>query len=129
MFDFPSAERKEGDTVGINDKGLCTRDRVPKDAYWFYRSVWSGAKTCRLADRRFRERAEVVPLIKAYANADSAELFLNGESLGQGKHPDERLGTVFVWENIRLAEGENQVRVRAVFPDGSSAEDAAVWIS
>ncbi len=127
MFDFPAAGRKEGDTVGINDKGLCTRDRIPKDAYWFYRSVWSGAKTCRLADKRFRERAGVIPLVKAYANAASAELFLNGESLGQGTHPDERLNTVFVWKNVRLAEGENQVRVRAFFHDGSSIEDYTVW--
>ena len=127
MFDFPSAGRKEGDTVGINDKGLCTRDRIPKDAYWFYRSMWSGAKTCRLADKRFRERAGVIPLVKAYANAASVELFLNGESLGQGTHPDERLNTVFVWKNVRLAEGENQVRVRAFFHDGSSIEDFTVW--
>lgn len=129
MFDFPSAGRKEGDTVGINDKGLCTRDRVPKDAYWFYRSVWSGAKTCRLADKRFRERGGVVPEVRAYANAVSAELFLDGESLGQGAHPDERLETVFVWKDVRLHRGENQVRVRALFPDGSSIEDHTVWIS
>lgn len=128
MFDFPSAGRKEGDTIGINDKGLCTRSRIPKDAYWFYRSVWSSEKMCHITDKRFEIRSELVPIVKAYSNADTAELFLNGKSLGSGSHHDSRLDTVFVWNNIRLQKGKNELLVRAVFADGSTAEDTVVWI-
>ena len=37
MFDFGSSSRFEGESPGINDKGLVTYDRkTPKDAYFFY---------------------------------------------------------------------------------------------
>ncbi|MCH5270673.1 MAG: hypothetical protein J1E83_07975 [Lachnospiraceae bacterium] len=31
MFDFASDGREEGDTKGLNDKGLMTRERKPTD--------------------------------------------------------------------------------------------------
>lgn len=128
MFDFPSAGRKEGDTAGINDKGLCTRERVPKDAFWFYRSVWSGEKTCRITEKRFRSRPALIPQVKAYANAQRVELLVNGVPVGCGKNPDALLPTVFVWENIQMEKGrDNTVTVRAEFSDGTVLEDAAVW--
>lgn len=128
MFDFPSAGRKEGDTAGINDKGLCTRERITKDAYWFYRSVWSDSRTCRITEKRFRRRAALVPVVKAYANAVRVELFVNGESRGAGRNTDERLPTVFVWENVQLEQGrENSVTIRAEYSDGSTLEDHASW--
>ena len=127
MFDFPSAGRKEGDADGINDKGLCTRSRITKDVYWFYRSVWSSEKTCYITDKRFVIRSELVPLVKAYSNAETTELFLNGKSLGAGSRPDSRLDTVFVWENICLQKGNNELSVRSLFADGSTAEDTVVW--
>ncbi len=128
MFDFPSTGRKEGDTAGINDKGLCTRERIPKDAFWFYRSVWSDENTCRMTEKRFRSRPAMVPQVKAYANAKQAELLVNGVPVGYGVNPDALLPTVFVWDNIRLEQGrDNTVTVRAQFPDGTVLEDFAVW--
>lgn len=128
MFDFPSAGRKEGDTAGINDKGLCTRERVRKDAYWFYRSVWSDSRTCHITEKRFSRRPALVPLVKVYANAEQVELFVNGVSCGLGRNPDWRLNSVFVWENVRLEQGkQNEVTVRAVFPGGEVLSDSAVW--
>lgn len=127
MFDFPAAGRREGDTAGINDKGLCTRERVTKDAYWFYRSVWSGEKTCRLTEKRFTERPANVPEVRAYANAERAELLLNGNSLGFGKVPDNRLPTVFVWKDVKLRSGKNDLLLRAFYFDGTVLEDGASW--
>lgn len=35
MFDFGAAHRTEGDRLGVNDKGLVTRDRkIRKDAFY-----------------------------------------------------------------------------------------------
>ena len=127
MFDFPAAGRREGDTAGINDKGLCTRERVTKDAYWFYRSVWSGEKTCRLTEKRFTERPANVPEIRAYSNAERAELLLNGNSLGFGEVPDNRLPTVFVWKDVKLRSGKNDLLLRAFYSDGTVLEDGASW--
>lgn len=126
MFDFPSAGRKEGDTAGINDKGLCTRDRVPKDAYWFYRSVWSGEKTCHLTEKRFCERPSAVPEVRAYANAERTEIYINGVPAGGGEN-SQTLPTVFVWKNIRLNAGKNDILLRAYYSDGTVLEDRAVW--
>ena len=127
MFDFPAAGRREGDTAGINDKGLCTRERVPKDAYWFYRSVWNSEKTCRLTEKRFTERPANVPEVRAYSNAERAELLLNGNSLGFGKVPDKRLPTVFVWKDVKLRPGKNDLLLRAFYSDGTVLEDGASW--
>ena len=42
MFDMTSAQRDEGDTAGINDKGLVTRNRETyKDLYYFYQANWN----------------------------------------------------------------------------------------
>lgn len=35
MYDFASDTREEGDTMGQNDKGLITRKRIEKDAFFF----------------------------------------------------------------------------------------------
>lgn len=122
-----AAGRREGDTAGINDKGLCTRERVTKDAYWFYRSVWSGEKTCRLTEKRFTERPANVPEVRAYANAERTELLLNGNSLGFGEVPDNRLPTVFVWKDVKLRPGKNDLLLRAFYSDGTVLEDGASW--
>jgi beta-galactosidase len=78
MFDFSSAGRTEGDTVGQNDKGLATRERVPKDAFYFYKSAWSESPVVHITSKRFVKRPHEVPEVKVYSNAVSAELFVNG---------------------------------------------------
>ena len=122
MFDFPSDGRNEGDTRGQNDKGLVTRKRVKKDAYYFYQSVWSSEPMLHLTEKRFSPRPALVPRIKAYSNADNAELFVNGASVGKAYG-----GSVFVWENVQLKTGENEIEVRSVFPDGTILNDTARW--
>lgn len=122
MFDFPSDGRNEGDTKGQNDKGLVTRERVKKDAYYFYQSVWSAEPMVHLTEKRFTPRAALVPQVKAYSNADNAELFVNGASMGKLGG-----GSVFVWENVQLKTGENDIEVKSVFPDGTVLNDTVKW--
>ena len=124
MFDFASDGREEGDTKGQNDKGLCTRERVPKDAYYFYKSVWNDEPMLHLTEKRFSQRPSLVPTVKAYSNAEKAELFVDGISMGSG----EKNGTVFTWENIRIKEGgKSEIKVVAALKDGSLLEDRAEW--
>ena len=128
MFDFACADREEGDTAGQNDKGLATRQRVPKDAYYFYKSVWNSAPMVHLTQKRFLVRPAPVPEVKAYTGGERAELFLNGKSVGFGRNT-ATLPTVFTWKDIALTPGENQVIVKAYFADGSTLEDSALWIA
>lgn len=124
MFDFASCGREEGDTKGQNDKGLATRERIPKDAYYYYKSVWNKEKMLHITNKRFARRIESITEVKAYSNAQSAELFVNGISLGRAKQNEDN-PTIFVWENVTLQTGENNFEVVAYFADGSTIKDNA----
>ncbi len=124
MFDFASDGRQEGDTKGQNDKGLVTRERVPKDAFYFYKSIWNPKPMLHLTEKRFTKRPCLVPVVKAYSNAESVELFVDGVSMGSGF----KSGTVFTWENVRIkTNGASKIKAAAHFADGSSLEDSAEW--
>ena len=130
MFDFASNGREEGDTKGQNDKGLVTRGRIPKDSFYFYKSVWNSEPMLHLTEKGFKKRGNIVPLVKAYSNAESVELFVNGVSRGTVKRAelDTSFSTVFTWENIEInTEKENEIVVKAILSDGKILEDRAFW--
>lgn len=81
-----------------------------------------------ITEKRFTKRPSPVPQVKVYSNAESTELFVNGVSVGTAKSEKE-FPTVFVWKNVELNTGEeNVVTVRAYFADGNCLEDNVVWI-
>ena len=130
MFDFASYGRTEGDTKSQNDKGLCTRERIPKDVYFFYRSVWSSEKTVYITERRHEFRACNVPFVKVYSNADAVELCINDVSHGRISRSElsDDESTVFVWKNIKIKPGtKNKICAKAYFSDGTSRTDYAFW--
>ena len=124
MFDFAVSTRHEGDQPGLNDKGLVTRDRkTKKDAFYFYKANWSDEPVLYITSRRFTERTNAVTDVKIYSNAGEVELSLNGNS--QGIRNDGTNG-VFVWKNMTLSPGDNQVAARAE-RNGQSLSDSCVW--
>lgn len=130
MFDFASDGRQEGDTKGQNDKGLVTRERKPKDAFYFYKSAWNDEPMLHLTEKRFIERPSLIPQVKAYSNAESVELFVNGVSQGTVCRSvlSNTRSNVFVWNDVGIKTGrENEIRAVATFADGIVFEDAAVW--
>ena len=130
MFDFASYGRTEGDTKSLNDKGLCTRERIPKDVYFFYKSVWSSEKTVYITERRHEFRACDVPFVKVYSNADAVELCINDVSHGRISRCEllDDESTVFVWENIKIKpDTKNKICAKAYFSDGTSRTDYAFW--
>ena len=131
MFDFASDGRREGDTKGQNDKGLVTRERVKKDSFFFYKSVWNHEPMLHITEKRFTRRPREVPLVKVYSNAERAELFVNERSCGtvESQSLDPLYPTVFTWKNVSLDAGsENKIKTVAYLRDGSVLEDTAVWI-
>lgn len=110
LFDFGAAHRREGDRVGINDKGLVSFDRrTRKDAFYFYKANWNKeVPLLYLAERRCTRRTRPVQTFMAFTNQPEAELFVNGTSCGHAK--TDSLGTVR-WNGVRLRPGENEVRV------------------
>lgn len=131
MFDFASCGRHEGDTNGQNDKGLVTRKRVPKDSFYFYKSVWNDEPMLHITEKRFEKRPYKIPRVKVYSNAEKAELYVNGVSVGTIERGslDPLYSTVFIWENIPIKINEkNEIKASAYFTDGKILEDTAMWI-
>jgi beta-galactosidase len=124
MFDFTSPGRHEGGAPARNDKGLVTADRkIKKDAFYFYKANWSDEPTLYIASRRFIERTNAVTDVKVYSNAKSVELFVNGVSREKN---DGANNCVFVWKNVTLRPGENQIEARAR-RDGQDLDDRCEW--
>lgn len=112
MFDHASARYLSGDMPGVNDCGMMTYDRnTRKDAFWFYKANWNTSEQfVYIAGKRHSQRRERVQNVTVYSNLPSVELFLNGVSKGVVKG---RSG-VFVWNNVELKDGTNDVLVKSV---------------
>jgi len=119
MFDLASITRHEGDHDGRNDKGLVTTDRqTRKDAFYFYQAQWTTTPMVHINSRRFNPHPTGVTPVKVYSNCDRVELFLNGKSLG----PQTAADHVFLWPNVDLPAGDNQLEARA-----GTVTDTITW--
>lgn len=123
MFDFASDLRKEGDSIDLNNKGLVTADRKErKDAFYFYKAQWSAKPTLHLTQKRYTERAYRNITVKAYSNATTADLMLNGRNVGAASCTEG----ICLWPRVALQPGDNQVAVSAEF-NGAQVRDEATW--
>jgi beta-galactosidase len=124
LFDFASAGRKEGERLGINDKGLVTRDRsIKKDAFYWYQANWTEEPMVHLTGRRFSPRYQPMISVKAYSNCELAELFVGDRGMGRIAVIDH----VAHWPEVALELGENRVRVTA-YRGNASVCDACTWV-
>jgi beta-galactosidase len=123
MFDFGAAWRNEGDTQGVNDKGLVTADRkTRKDAFYFYKAKWTTEPFVYIASRRDTERKNAVTTVKVYSNCESVKLKVNEQSLGV--RTDTRC--IFKWPDVELKEGQNAIEVIGT-RDTVICTDNCVW--
>jgi beta-galactosidase len=124
MFDFGSHFRREGDAIGMNDKGMVSYDRkIKKDAFYFYKANWSEESVIHITNSRFVIREKDKIKVKVYSNLNEVELFVNGKSHGTKTGENATL----VWENILLENGNN--RVKAVGKrNGKTHSDSVVWM-
>lgn len=108
MFDFASAFRNEGNMQGMNDKGLVTYDRkIKKDAFYYYKSLWSEEPVVHITGKRDIARNDSLTHIKVYSNCDHIVLKVNGKDCGNPLKNDN----IYIWENVMLKKGENQINV------------------
>jgi beta-galactosidase len=108
-FDF--SQPNIGDTIPhMNQKGMLTWDRRPKDVYYLYQANWSSTPMLHITE--WPRRAGVVGAefpVKVYSNAGEVELLLNGKSLGS-KKPDGVKSAVW---NVVFQPGDNLLEARA----------------
>ena len=123
MFDFASNVRSEGDSTDVNDKGLVSADRsVKKDVFYYYRANWNPEPTLHLTDRRYIDRAYAVTDVKAYSNATTAELWVNGADAG----PATCAGGICLWPGVHLQPGDNTLKTTATI-NGVAMNDSVLW--
>jgi len=125
--DFATPLRPENHLPYINQKGLVTRDGKPKEAYWVFKSYWTKAPFCRIYGHDWTERyAEkgIKSRIRVYCNVDSAELSLNGISLGRKQRNIENFPASGLYWDVDFKEGQNRLAVTGYSANEISAQDA-----
>lgn len=121
MFDFGANIRDEGGVKGRNNKGLITYDRkIKKDAFYMYKAHWSDEKFVHITSKRFVDRVDSEIKIKIYSNCNKITLYVNGCEF-ETKEDDNK---VFVFENVRLQDGINEIKAISN-QDGVVLQDTA----
>ncbi|MEO7716246.1 MAG: beta-galactosidase GalA [Capsulimonas sp.] len=68
--------------------GVVDMAGFPKDSYWYYQSVWGSKPVTHLLPHwNWPGKEGQTVKVWAFSNADSVELFLNGQSLGKKPMP------------------------------------------
>lgn len=117
--------------------GICDLCVMPKDRFYLYRSYWNReAFTLHIVPSHwnFPEKAGERMPVMVYTSADSAELFLNGKSLGiRRKNPsagslDDYYSVLpryrLIWDEVVYAPGE--LKAVAYGADGAVLGEAVV---
>ena len=124
--DFGTPLRPENPIPYMNQKGLVDRAGNKKDAYHVFASYWSEKPVCWIESDTWTERngPKEGRDVTVYCNTQSAELFLNGSSLGK---KDKQQGLVpaggLVWK-VPFNSGENSLLVIGFNGDKQVAEDS-----
>ncbi|HRH42269.1 MAG TPA: glycoside hydrolase family 2 TIM barrel-domain containing protein [Pyrinomonadaceae bacterium] len=120
QFDFGSEFR--GETIPhINQKGMFTYDRQPKDISFYYKANFSKTPVLHIAARDWQKRSgNSKQTIKVYSNLKKVELFQNGNSLGEKEIYSNHKT---VW-NVEFKDGQNLFIAKGL--DGKkNVEDSA----
>ncbi|UII21451.1 glycoside hydrolase family 2 TIM barrel-domain containing protein [Fulvivirga ligni] len=91
LNDFYSSGRRDA-VPQVNNKGLVTQDRRPKDAFYYYQAALWKEPFVGLGSKIWQYRAGVEDAentgvssqeFEVYSNLDKVNLFLNGQDLGE----------------------------------------------
>jgi beta-galactosidase len=129
-FDFSQPETG-GSIPYMNQKGMLTWDRKPKDVFYLYKANWNPEPMVYIASRGWTHRAGTdstarsgsgpgvsTQPVDVYSNLPSVELFVNGRSLGAKAPDDVRRAT---W-NVPFRDGDNVLSAHGT-RDGAAYDD------
>lgn len=122
--DFSSPHR--GDTNPfINNKGLVSYNRTPKDAFYFYQAALAKKPVINIGMKNWHVHAGVEnnsgtcsKKIEVFTNTNEAELFINGISFGREKVVDYSV----VWD-VPLKNGKNLIEAVGFTQSGEVVRD------
>ncbi|NIG55402.1 DUF4982 domain-containing protein [Chitinophaga sp. Cy-1792] len=108
--------------------GICDLAGIPKDRYYLYRSVWNQDKPTLhiLPHWNFPGREGQVTPVFVYTSYDSAELFINGKSMGVQKKNNATHQSRYrlMWMDVKYEPGT--VKVVAFGKDGKPAAEETI---
>ena len=109
MFDFGSSFRREGGTMGRNNKGLVTMDRkIRKDAFYVYKAWFSEDPFVHIDGRRYFARPGDTTTVRVHSNQSQVTLYADGTKVGtiDGAH-------TFVFENVPIRKDGTVLTAKA----------------
>ena len=124
--DFGTPLRPENPLPYMNQKGLVDREGNKKDAYYVFASYWSDLPFCYIESKTWTERngPKEGRDVTVYCNTDTAELFLDGKSLGL---KTKQKGVVpaggLVWQ-VPFKAGRNELSVKGFVQGQLKAKDS-----
>lgn len=95
-----------------NLNGLITSDgKIKKDAFWFYKSIWSNEKFVKITGERYSKRTDKKISVKVYTNCKTVSLVLNDKPV---KQIPQIIGkNIFIFDDIKLVKGVNSIEARS----------------
>jgi beta-galactosidase len=123
--DFGTPLRPENPLPYMNQKGLVDREGNKKDAYYVFASYWSDIPFCYIESKTWTQRngPKEGRDVTVYCNTQSAELFLDGQSLGV---KNKQAGVVpaggLVWQ-VPFKQGSNNLSVKGYIKQQLEAQD------
>lgn len=114
--DFATPVRPDSPIPYLNMKGVVERDLTKKDAFYVFQSYWSEEPMVHIYGHTMPVRwgkADERKMVKVYSNCHSAELFLNGVSLGTNKRDSNHFPAAGLRWETAFEPGLNQLRVIA----------------
>ncbi|MFL5562083.1 MAG: glycoside hydrolase family 2 TIM barrel-domain containing protein [Gemmatimonadaceae bacterium] len=128
--DFATPLRPENPIPYVNEKGLTTRDGIPKDAWYLYRSWWTDSpRFAYIVSHSWDERGggpKQLHAIRVYSNCTSVELLLNHESRGvRQRVPSDFPAQGLRW-NLAFNAGANGLTARCTGRDDGAVTDSMI---
>lgn len=125
--DFATPLRPENPIPYVNEKGLLTRDGIPKDSYYVFKSYWTDSpRFAYIVSHTWTERSGPkgqTRQVRVYSNCAAVELKLNGATLGvRQRDRNDFPGQGLRWD-VAFREGSNSLRAACA---GASAEERGV---
>lgn len=111
LADFSSETRQDAMPY-VNNKGIMTLGRIPKDAYYVYQAFLKKEPFIAIGSKLWSNRAGIADEIgkdfstqpiSVFTNLDKAKLLINGENLGEKTADENREIT---WD-VPFSDGEN----------------------
>jgi beta-galactosidase len=114
--DFSTPLRPENPVPRMNQKGVLERDLTPKEGYYVFQSYWAEKPMAHIYGHTWPIRWGAVgeqKMVKVYSNCASAELFVNGKSVGVKQRKSQDFPAAGLRWLVPFQAGENHLRVVA----------------